>query len=266
VVLREHRYAPAQSREAADIVTRWEALRTQLAAGGRRRRVPHGLLGLLLLAVLAGTARAQSSSAESMYEAGDLTAARAAFAARTAAQPEIAAHWYNLGATDYRLGSATTASAEWWRALRLAPRSGTIRQALQLTPPPDPVSAERLWTAFVTPSELALAALLLWFVAWAGLLARPARATRWAWVGSAALLMGCAAAWLQHRYREPVAVVRETVPLRVSPHGRGSVVATLNAGQAVLALRGQRGWTLVRDPADRLGWVPDSAVVAVGPE
>jgi len=266
VILREHRYAPEQSRQAADIVARWEALRTQLSGGGRRRRVPHGLLGLLLVAGLVAVTEAQVNSAESMYEAGDLNAARAAFAARIAAQPEIAAHWYNLGATDYRLGSATVASAEWLHALRLAPRSGTIRQALQLTPPPDPVSAERLWTAFVTPSELALFALLLWLAAWVGFLLRPLRASRWAWVGCAALVMGGGAAWLQHRYQEPVAVVRETVPLRVSPHGRGAVVATLNAGQAVVTLRGQRGWKLVRDPSERLGWVPDSAVVAVGPE
>jgi tetratricopeptide (TPR) repeat protein len=266
LALREHRYAPEQSQQAADIVSRWEALRAELAGGGRRRRVPHGLLGLLLLALLGAAAAAQGNSAEALYESGDLGAARAAFAARAAAQPDIAAHWYNLGATDYRLGAPTTASAEWVRALRRAPRSGTIRQALQLTPPPDPVSAGRLWTAWVTPAELALAAILVWLAAWTGLLLRPLWATRWYWAGGMALLLGSAALWLQHRYREPVGVVRESVPLRVSPHGRGSVVAMLNAGQAVVMLRGQRGWSLVRDPADRLGWVPDSEVVPVGRE
>jgi len=266
VMLREHRYAPEQTREAAAIVTEWETLRARLAGGGRRRRVPHGLLGACLLLAASGSAWAQGNAAESLYESGDLVAARAAFAARAAAQPDIAAHWYNLGAADYRLGSATTASAEWWRALRLDPRSGTIRQALQLTPPPDPVSAGRLWTAWVSPSELLLLGLGLWLLAWAGLIARPAHATRWAWLGAAGLLLGSSGFWLQYRYSEPVAVVREPIPLRVSPHGRGSVVATLNAGQAVLTLRGQRGWKLVRDPSDRLGWIPDSAVVAVGPE
>jgi hypothetical protein len=264
--LREHRYAPEHSAQAAEIVSRWETLRGRLAGGGRRRRVPHGLLGVLFLSLVARTAFAQGASAESLYEAGELTGARAAFAARAAAQPDIAAHWYNLGATDYRLGSATAASAEWLRALRLAPRSGTIRQALQLTPPPDPVSAGRLWTAPFTPSELALVALVLWLAAWAGLIFRPVHAGRWGWLGGMALVLGAAALWLQHRYDEPVAVVRQMIPLRVSPHGRGSVVATLNAGQAVLTLRDQRGWKLVRDPADRLGWVPDSAVVPVGPE
>jgi tetratricopeptide (TPR) repeat protein len=264
--LRQQRYAPEQAEQTADIVSRWEALRAQLAGGGRRRRVSHGLLGLLLVAVLARPANAQGTSAESLYEAGDLGSARAAFAARAEAQPDIAAHWYNLGATDYRLGSATAANAEWLHALRLDPRSGTIRQALQLTPAPDPVSAARLWTAPFTPSEMALLALLLWLLAWTGLIARPIHAIRWGWIGGVALVLGGTALWLQHRYSEPVAVVRQTVPLRVSPHGRGSAVATLNAGQAVMTLREQRGWKLVRDPADRLGWVPDSAVVPVGPE
>ena len=43
----------------------------------------------------------------------------AAFAARADAQPLVAAHWYNLGAADYRLGAAVQASAEWHRALRI---------------------------------------------------------------------------------------------------------------------------------------------------
>ena len=264
--LREHRYAPEQPEQSAGIVERWESLRLELAGSGRRRRVSHGLLGVLLLALAARPASAQVQSAEALYDAGALGAARADFAARAQAQPDVAAHWYNLGATDYRLGSATTASAEWARALRLDPRSGTIRQALQLTPPPDPVSAGRLWTAPFTPSEAALLAVALWLAAWAGLVAKPFHAARWSWLAGAALLLGSAALWLQHRYAEPVAVVRESVPLRVSPHGRGSVVATLNPGQAVLTLRGQRGWMLVRDPADRLGWIPESSVVPVRPE
>ena len=183
--------------------------------------MPHGLLGLLLLALLAAPPRRRTIPRNRCTSPG--TSAPRARRSRPApvAQPDIAAHWYNLGATDYRLGAATTASAEWVRALRLAPRSGTIRQALQLTPPPDPVSAGRLWTAWVTPAELALAAILLWLAAWTGLLLRPLRATRWSWAGGVALLLGSAALWLQHRYREPVGVVRQSVPLRVSPHGRG---------------------------------------------
>jgi tetratricopeptide (TPR) repeat protein len=161
-MLRERRYAPVQAGHDEDIVSRWEALRAQLSGGGRRRRVSHGLLSGILLGFLAGGTAAQAPSAESLYESGSLAAARAAFAARADAQPQVAAHWYNLGAADYRLGAAVQASAAWHRALRLAPRNASIRQALQLTPPPDPVSAGRLVT--VLGSVAVIAAGGYWFV------------------------------------------------------------------------------------------------------
>ncbi len=266
-MLRQRRYAPGQDGHDEEIVSRWEDLRAQLSGGGRRRRVSHGLLSAILLALFAGgAAAAQSPSAESLYESGSLAAARSAFAARAEAQPQVAAHWYNLGAVDYRLGAAVQASAEWHRALRLAPRNASIRQALQLTPPPDPVSAGRLWTAPFTTSELALAALALWVAAWVGYLVRPAVAAKWAWLGAAALILGAGTIWLEHRYREPVDLVLESVPLRVSPHGRGSALAALDEGQALIRLRSQRGWNLVRDPSGRLGWVPAQSVASVNPK
>ncbi len=266
-MLRERRYAPTQRGQDEEIIRRWESLRAQLAGGDRRRRVSHGLLAsLLLLATLAGGVQAQDRSAEALYESGALTAARAAFATRAEAQPDIAAHWYNLGAADYRLGAPVQASAEWHRALRLAPRNRSVRQALHLTPPPDQVSASRLWTAPFTPSEMALAALLLWIVAWGGMFVRPALVRRWAWVGAAALLLGAGAAWLTARYAEPVDLVLTAVPLRVSPHGRGSALAALDEGQALQRLQSQRGWHLVRDPSGRLGWVPADAVVPIDSE
>ena len=266
-MLRERRYAPAQQGHDDLILLRWDELRARLAGEGRRRRVSHELLTLLFLSLLvpAGV-RAQAQSAEALYESGALGSARAAFEARAAAQPDVAAHWYNLGAADYRLGAPVQASAEWRHALRLSPRSGNIRRALQLTPAPDPVSARRLWTAPFTPSEAALGALLLWIVAWVGFFARPALAARWLWIGSLALLLGGTALWLRHWNAQPVALVRESVPIRVSPHGRGSPLATLDEGQAVLEVSGQRGWLLVRDPMGRLGWVPASAVVPVDPK
>jgi len=266
-MLRARRYAPTQEGHDEPIVARWDALRSQLAGGGRRRRVSHGLLSAIALSCLtAGSAWAQGASAESLYESGALGGARAAFAARAEAQPEVAAHWYNLGATDYRLGAAVQASAEWHRALRLSPRNATIRQALQLTPPPDPVSASRLWTAPFTSSELALAALLLWFAAWLGCFLQPRHAIRWSGLGGAALLLGAAAVALEHRYRQPVDLVLQAVPLRVSPHGRGSALAALDEGQALLRVGSQRGWNLVRDPSGRLGWVPAGAVAPVDPK
>ena len=99
-----------------------------------------------------------------------------------------------------------------------------------------------------------------------GYLVRPAVAAKWAWLGAAALLLGAGTIWLEHRYREPVDLVLESVPLRVSPHGRGSALAALDEGQALIRLRSQRGWNLVRDPSGRLGWVPAQSVASVNPK
>lgn len=265
-VLRQRRYAPSQEGEDEAIVARWEQLRAGLAGGGRRRRVPHGLLAGVLLAVVTLPAALRAQSAEADYEAGALDAARAAFATRAAAQPDIAAHWYNLGATDFRLGDPALATAEWTRALRLAPRSATIRTALHLTPPTDPITARRLWTAPVAPSELVALGGLLWLLGWAGFLLRPARRARWAWLGAAGLLLLASGWGLAAWYARPVAVVRGSVPLRVSPHGRGSALANLDEGQAVLREGVRHEWWLVRDPSGRLGWLPAAAVVPVNPE
>src|SRR2546425_11788771 len=81
-------------------------------------------------------ARAQTPSAEALYEAGALRAAADSFAARAAAAPRVAAHWYNLGATLYRAGADGKATAAWTIAARLAPRDPRVRRARGRPPLP----------------------------------------------------------------------------------------------------------------------------------
>jgi hypothetical protein len=129
--LRELRYAPSIEVDAAPALEEWEVLRDALAAGSHRhRRTKHGLVAGLSLLVLAAPAAGAQTSAEAYYRQGSLQAAASAFAIRAEAQPAIAAHWYNLGAAQFRLGMAGDASAAWQRALRLEPRNGTVRRAL----------------------------------------------------------------------------------------------------------------------------------------
>jgi len=132
-----------------------------------------------------------------------------------------------------------------------------------MTPPPDPVSASRLWIPLVAPEELALLAAVLWLAAWAGVATRPRRWRAWAWLGTLALGIGGAAWWLEARFVAPVAVVRSAAAFRVSPHERGSVVTELHAGQALVPIRTLHGWLMARDPGDRLGWVRGDAVTIV---
>ncbi len=77
--------------------------------------------------------RRRSSSTRAARSAPRPTASRR----RAAAEPAVAAHWYNLGAAYYRLGATGRAAAAWLQARRLAPRAPSVRRALALTPPPD---------------------------------------------------------------------------------------------------------------------------------
>src|SRR5207302_2221572 len=117
----------------------------------RRRRL---LVALGLLALVTPRAvAAQAPSAEALYEVGALRAAADSFAARAAAQPRVAAHWYNLGATLYRAGADGKAAAAWAVAARLAPRDRMVRRARELLPAPDATSERLLAVGVGAPGE-----------------------------------------------------------------------------------------------------------------
>src|SRR3989441_3086363 len=117
-------------------------------------------------------ARAQTPSAEALYDAGALRAAADSFAARAAAEPRVAAHWSSLGPALVRAGADGKAMAAWTRAARLAPRAPLVRRARQFLPPPDAASDPLLATGVATPAEWALAGAAGWVVLWLAVLSR----------------------------------------------------------------------------------------------
>jgi len=217
---------------------------------------------VLLLTVLGGPLVSQAPAPEGLYEAGALRAAADGFSRRAEQEPAVAAHWYDLGATYYRLGAKGRATAVWVRARRLAPRQSNIIRALRLTPAPDAASVRLLWSPPVTPEELLLLGALCWLGGWVGWVLRPRARDRWAAlliVAGAAALAGLA---LRAWYRRPIAIVLDQTTLRLSPHGRAPAVAPLEDGAAVRMVRSDRGWVLVR--AGRAeGWVPADAVAPI---
>jgi tetratricopeptide (TPR) repeat protein len=207
---------------------------------------------------------AQAPPPEALYEQGSLRAAAEEFADRAAREPAVAAHWYNLGATYYRLGQDGRARAAWLEARRLAPRSASVAQALRLTPPPDATSARWSWTPPVTPEELLLFGALGWLAGWLGWTLRPRVRERWLILlvfSAAAMLAGLALrTWL----RQPLAVVLARSTLRLSPHGLAPSVAILESGSAVRLVRRSPGWVMVEAPGSQRGWLTDEAVAVVG--
>ena len=216
------------------------------------------------LAIWSAGLAAQAPPPEALYEQGSLRAAAEQFAERAEREPAVAAHWYNLGATYYRLGQDGRARAAWLQARRLAPRSGSVAQALRMTPPPDATSARWTWTPPVAPDELLLLGALGWIVGWLGYALRPRVRERWLILlvfSAAALLAGLALrSWL----REPLAVVLARSTLRLSPHGLAPSIAALESGSAVRIVRRAPGWVMVEAPGSQRGWLADEAVAAVG--
>ena len=217
-----------------------------------------------VLALWSSALAAQAPPPEVLYEQGSLSAAAEEFAGRAEREPAVAAHWYNLGATYYRLGRDGRARAAWLEARRLAPRSPAVIQALRMTPPPDAVSARWSWVPPVAPEELLLLGALGWLAGWVGWTLRPRVRERWLVLlvfSAAALLAGLALrSWL----REPLAVVLDRSSLRLSPHGLAPALAALESGSAVRILRRSPGWVMVEAPGAQRGWLADEAVAAIG--
>jgi len=266
--LRASRYGPRGRGDAAELAAELEQVLHVLGAEpGRVRGRTGSIVTFGVLVTLAigagGGARAlagQSPSAEALYEAGALRAAADSFAARAAAQPGVAAHWYNLGATLYRAGADGKATAAWTRALRLAPRDPMIRRTRDLLASPDAPSEALLTPGLATPGEWALVAVLFWTAVW---LAVAARRRRTVVLGLAMLTAVAVALAIQEGLRRarPLAIVlNPATPVRAAPYGNASAASTVEAGAALLIERSYGPWLEVHRADGIRGWVLSSEV------
>jgi SH3 domain-containing protein/oxygen tolerance protein BatD len=250
---------PGLAAEDTALVTQVEEVIHRL--GGSLRGL--GAIIILALGLLARPLPAQAPPPESLYDAGGLRAAAEGFARRVVTDPAVAAHWYDLGATYYRLGAKGRAMAAWIRARRLDPREPTILRALRLTPAPDAISARWIWSPPVTAEELLLVGALGWVAGWIGWIARPRARDRWTILLVFAAVSGLGGFVLRAWYQRPIAIVLDQTTLRLSPHGRAPGLGQLDAGSAVQILKTDRGWVLVRAPESREGWVASGAIAAI---
>jgi hypothetical protein len=253
---------PGPAAEDNNLIAEVEELVHRLGDSLRGWR-GRGAVVALLVGLFAGRLDAQAPPPEGLYEAGALRAAAEGFARRAEQEPAVAAHWYDLGATYYRLGAKGRATAAWIRARRLEPREPTILRALRLTPSPDATSARWTWSPPVTSEELLLLGALGWIVGWIGWVLRPRLRDRWTVLLVFAAASAASGLALRAWYRRPIAIVLDQTMLRLSPHGRAPTVGPLEAGGAVEILRRDRGWVLVKAAGSREGWVASEAVAAI---
>jgi hypothetical protein len=191
---------------------------------------------------------------EQLYASGALNAAAAGFAQRTEIDPDVPAHWFNLGTTHFRLGNGGAALAAWSRAERLAPRDREIRRALRLVPVPESGSARALWVPPVTPEELVLLGGLLWIAGWIGYAWN--RRSHWLVLVVAGLIAGGGSLGLHRWYQRPLGIVTAANALAISPHELAPAVAPVHVGSVVHVLQREHHWAMVREIGGNIGWLP----------
>lgn len=259
-------------RAEAEQVRRW------LGAAGRRRYGPAGgaapeppmavtsvlarlrrTAGIgLLLALLVGPLAAQANDGTTRYRDGDYAGAIRSFEGRTAAEPHAAAVWRDLGSARWMTGDDAGAVAAWWRALSLAPRDPVTRSAWRAASTL-PASVQRIApTIPVSRDEFVLLAVILLGAAWhTRRRGRRAAHRVLLLLGAASLLMAVVRC---RRETANVALVRETIALRVSPHPGAPVLAQASAWLIVAVERREAGWLLVSTREGGRGWLPRDAV------
>ncbi len=258
--LRASRYGPRGLGDAAELAAELEqVLRVLGAEPGGKRRAAAGAAGVAL-ALLVGighpaSAQGRAPSAEALYEAGALRAAADSFSARAAAEPRVAAHWYNLGATLYRAGADGKAGAAWAMAARVAPRDPLVRRTHDLLPAPDAPSEALLAPGVATPGEWALAAALLWVVTWLAVAGRRRRALVLGLASLTVTAAGLAVRESLRRARPLAVVINPATAVRVAPYGGASAASTVEAGAALLVERRYGAWLEVRRDDGVHGWV-----------
>jgi len=218
------------------------------------------LLGLLILGMGLLSSRLPAQDAAKLYGAGAFRLSADSFAARARAEPDVPAHWYNLGNALYRAGEDVGARAAWIRAARALPRNANVREALNMIPAPDATSATDTTVPFVTPGEVLAAAAVLWVLAWIlAAFRRPLRHVGPILLVSAIVaVLGLSKA---QEYQRPLALVRHTnTALRAAPFASAPTRRAMNDGTTVEVLRRYAGWVLVRRGNDE-GWLQRSEIV-----
>ena len=196
---------------------------------------------------------AQAPSPETLYEHGSLSAAAGGLCPARRGRAGGPAHWYNLGAAYYRLGSPGRASAAWLEAAPAAPRKPRSARRSRLVPPADATSSRWAWIP-AGHAGGAAAARHAGLARGLGRMGAPAPACGSA--GRSLLVFGAiaigAGLGLRAWYRRPIAVVLDRSTLRLSPHGLApALVLPLEGGSMVRVLRRTPGWLLVHAPGGR---------------
>lgn len=265
----------AQRRPVAGAGDRALKLYRAIDGESRRWRMDRSVATVvLLLAVAAAGAHAlEPDNDQELFAAGvdaysqhHFADAARDFRAVVQTAPRAADAWANFGTASFAAGDTAHAVVGWQRALRLEPLASDVRERLDLISPA-PASAPGAVPP-IPPLPVIVAASLLWIVSWLALALRvrrrePLRAGSIALSAlGAAVILGAAGAFLDARLSwRALAVARRDSPLRIQPALGAERASSLHLGETVRVTMRQGPWALVRVDGDRVGWLPDEALV-----
>ncbi len=243
-----------------------------------RSRFLNIIFSVALALIACGVCRAadlsQFDAANRLYEAGKYDEAKQAYGAMVKSGPWSANLFYNLGDTEWRLGNAGEAAADYERALILDPSHPQARANLAYVRDQTGarIAQPQWWEQALDAVAPSAATVLLTVCFWAALFCvaiinfRPQNRVG-PGVTLALCLLGAAYAggclWRASTQATKAVVIAKSVPARVAPVYVAPVADTLPAGSEVLAPEVRGEWTYCTLPDGTRAWVPSDSIEMV---
>ncbi|HEX2716090.1 MAG TPA: BatD family protein [Gemmatimonadaceae bacterium] len=229
-------------------------------------RPPSALLVIALCAgvVAAGAAARDSagaifSDAVAAYDARQYALAAARFDSVAALGPRSVDALANAGTASWMNGDTVDAVRDWHHALRLAPLDGELRERLDLTP--GPARGALAWVPPLPLAPLAVAALVVWWLAWLAVAGRilwhERSRTAWAYAGFG-IAGALAAIYILADERlaaRSLAVVASQSTLHALPSLAADPGAAVRTGEVVRVVRREGAWAQVAAVNRDVGWI-----------
>jgi len=212
--------------------------------------------------------------ANALYEANKFDEARHAYDQLVRTGPWSANLFYNRANTEWKLGDAGHAIADYERALTLEPSHPQARANLDYVR--DQTGAKTIslqwWERALSAIHPDAAAILLAVCAWVALFSLVAAWTRpaprtgpIATVAISLLLAAYATGSIREAAGAKSIVIAKSAQARVAPADVAPVADTLPAGSEVRAPEGRGPWTYCTLPDGRSAWVPSDALEKLNP-
>jgi tetratricopeptide (TPR) repeat protein len=238
------------------------------------------LLGLLLLSerteATTGELDTLFFEANNAYKEGRFQEAIEGYSQIVASGHRSGHLYYNLGNAHFRLNHLGQAILHFERARLLIPRDADLNFNLDyvhdqtqdaLAEPKSFITATFFWLDTLTLGEVSWSFAILNLLFWTVLLVRCFRRSEWTYYASLILVVLWIIAgasfglkYFQVKNDDRAVILDKEVKVLAGPHGQDTVLFKLHEGAMVHMERSEGGWSLIRLPDEKRGWVKMEAV------